>query len=44
MAAIDLDAYFRRIGYTGSRDPTRDVLARSAMRSWNCWKIPSLSA
>jgi hypothetical protein len=25
--AIDLDAYFRRIGYVGAREPTRDTLA-----------------
>src|SRR4051812_2008631 len=26
-AAVDLDAYFRRIGYSGSRTPTFEVLA-----------------
>ena len=27
MAEFDLDAYLDRIGYTGPRDPSRDVLA-----------------
>jgi N-hydroxyarylamine O-acetyltransferase len=32
MAAIDLDAYFKRIGYTGRREPTLDVLRELHLR------------
>ncbi|OYW97878.1 MAG: arylamine N-acetyltransferase, partial [Caulobacter vibrioides] len=30
--AVDLDAYFRRIGYDGPREPTLDVLRAIAFR------------
>ena len=29
---VDLDRYFQRIGWTGSREPTRDVLAGLLVR------------
>ncbi|HVZ02649.1 MAG TPA: arylamine N-acetyltransferase [Dongiaceae bacterium] len=37
-AAIDLDAYFRRIGYAGPREPTLDVLA--ALQKHHLGAIP----
>lgn len=32
VAAVDLDAYFKRIGYDGPREPTLDVLRATTLR------------